>query len=88
MYWLKKTVMRISNRMYWGLFKGEEGFTRKVDAEEHDCQTLGTDLVWQDLSGVADQKTRPGQVVEEIVDVDHADDCFSGSLVSSDGVSG
>lgn len=54
-----------------------------VDEEEHDSETLGTNLEWKNFDGVTNEKTRPGQVVAGIVEIDHSDDGTSGSLVSS-----
>lgn len=52
-----------------------------VDEEEHDSETLGTNLEWENLDGVADEETRPGQVVAGIVQVDHSDDGTTSSGV-------
>ena len=45
----------------------EEG---QVDTQEHDGDALGADAVGQDLDTVADQQSRPGRVVEDVVDED------------------
>lgn len=54
-----------------------ERLTREIDTQEHDGQALGADLVGEDLGGVADEHARPGEVVEEVVNVDHSDDSFA-----------
>lgn len=35
-----------------------------LDSQVHDHQSLGTELVWQDLKSVGDKETRPGERVE------------------------
>lgn len=46
----------------------------KVHHEEHQSQTLCTEVVWQDLCAISDQKSRPCHVVEDVVDEYHGDD--------------
>jgi len=36
-----------------------------LDSQVHDHQSLGTELVWQDLKSVGDKETRPGERVED-----------------------
>lgn len=60
---------------------------RDIDSEERDRKTLGANVVRQDLHTVADQKTRPGEIIGEVVDVDHGDDAVCGRLGSRNGIS-
>lgn len=59
-----------------------------VDHEEHDGHTLSTDVVREDFDGVANQHTGPSPVVEEVVDVDEADDGVGGTSGAGDGEAG
>jgi hypothetical protein len=43
----------------------------QINHQEHDSNTLGTDMVRKNLDGVTDQETRPGRVVEDVVEEDH-----------------
>jgi len=52
-----------------------------VDHQEHESHTLGTNVVWKNLAGVTDEKTRPGHVVESVVDEDHGNDTLGGTTV-------
>lgn len=63
----------------------EEG---DVNHQEHGGHTLGAEAVRQNLSGVTDEKTRPGHVVEDVVDEDHGHNGTAGTAVSVDGVTG
>jgi len=44
-----------------------------VDHQEHDSETLGTNVVWQNFDGVTNKHTGPRNVVPEVVDVDHSE---------------
>lgn len=55
---------------------------REVNAEEHDRQTLGADVVGEDFSSVTEEKTRPGTVVTEVVQEDHGDDGVGSGFVA------
>jgi len=55
----------------------------EIDSEEENCETLCTNLVWQDLNTVTDQKTRPRAVVEDVVQEDEEDLGLSGGNDSS-----
>jgi len=63
----------------------EEG---NVDREPDNRHALCADVVGQDLDRVADKQPRPRQVVECVVDIDHADDAVCRRLVPGDGVAG
>lgn len=63
----------------------EEG---QVDAEEHDGETLGSDIVRENFGRVSEKETGPGAVVSEIVQEDHGDDSVGGALCAVDDVSG
>ena len=39
-----------------------------VDGQEHDSDALGADVEWKNLDTVADEQTRPGRVVADVVD--------------------
>lgn len=54
---------------------------RNIDKGEHVAHALGADGEGQNLDGVTDQETRPGDVVEGVVEEDHEDD---GAPVSLD----
>jgi len=53
-----------------------------VDEEEHDGETLGTNLERKNLDGVTDQETGPSQVVAGIVQVNHSNDSTTSSNAS------
>jgi hypothetical protein len=53
-----------------------------LNPEVHDHESLGANLVGQDLDGVRDEKTRPGKRVGNGEDPDHGDDSAAGSLAS------
>ena len=53
---------------------------RNVDHQEHESHTLGTEVVWENLASVTDEETRPGHVVEGVVDEDHDNDTSGGTL--------
>lgn len=55
---------------------------RQVDAHEQDRHSTGTDLVGQNLDGVADQQAGPGQIVAGEVQEDQGDDGGTGRLGS------
>lgn len=57
-----------------------------IDGQEHDRETLSTDRVRENLSSVADKKTRPGQVVEEVVDEDNANNSLTSGVSLSSSV--
>lgn len=57
-----------------------------IDGQEHDGETLGTDRVRENLSGVAYEETRPGQVVEEVVDEDDSDNGLTSRVCLGGGV--
>jgi len=56
---------------------GQDG----LDGQVHDHETLGTETEWQDLDGVGDEETRPGDGVEDTEDPDDWDLDVTGSLV-------
>ena len=58
---------------------------RNIDASEHVAHALGADGKGQDLNGVANKETGPGNVVEGVVEEDHEDDGASVSLDLGDG---
>lgn len=53
---------------------------REVDTSEHVAHGLGTDGVGQNLNGVTDKETGPGNVVECVVEEDHEHDSASVGL--------
>lgn len=63
----------------------EEG---QVNAEEHDGETLGSDVVGEDFGRISEKETGPGAVVGEIVQEDHGDDSVSSTLCAVHDVSG
>lgn len=56
----------------------------EVNASEHVAHGLGADGVGQNFDGVTDEKTRPGDVVERVVEEDHEDDGAAVGLDLSD----
>lgn len=53
-----------------------------VDSNVHDQHALGAELKGQDLDGVGDQETGPGEGVADTVEPEEADDGDTGALVS------
>lgn len=62
--------------------------TCRIDHQKDDRHALGADVVRKDLHRVSDQETRPGGVVEHVVDVDHGNDGPGRSMVPGDRVPG
>lgn len=63
-----------------------------LDGQVHDEDTLGAELVGEDLDGVGDEEARPGEGVgdavqpdEDDVGVADADDVLGGVLLAGDG---
>ena len=56
---------------------------RNVHHQEHKCHALCTNVVRQNFGRVRDKHARPGQVVEDVVDVNHSDYGIALSLDSS-----
>jgi len=55
-----------------------------LDEQVHQHETLSTNVERQDLDGVGDQKTGPGEVIGGGVNEDHGNDGLSGSWVPGD----
>lgn len=53
----------------------------KIDHGEHVAHSLGADAERQDLDGVPDEQTRPGDIVESVVQENHSNDCASIALL-------
>lgn len=53
-----------------------------LDPEVHDHETLGTNLEWQNLDGVCDEKTGPCKGIADAEDPDESDDSLSGGLAA------
>lgn len=51
-----------------------------LDADVENHETLGAQLVGQDLDGVADEEARPGQRVHDVEDPDEDDHGVAGTL--------
>lgn len=54
---------------------------RDVDGDVHDHHTLGAELEGQDLDGVGDEQTGPGEGVADTVEPEEDDDGDAGALV-------
>jgi hypothetical protein len=50
----------------------QQGSAHNIDHQEHDSETLSSNVVGKNLNGIADKHTRPCNVVPEVVDVDHS----------------
>lgn len=58
---------------------------RQVNGEPHAVHALSADVVRQNLNSVSDQQTRPGHVVETVVDEDKRDFAVCGGGVARSG---
>ena len=55
---------------------------RKIDSKPHAVHALSADVVWQNLHSVSDQQTRPGHVIETVIDEDKGNLAVCGGGVS------
>lgn len=46
--------------VHWGKM-----LTGKIDGEENNSHSLGADVIGENLDGVANKETRPGDIVED-----------------------
>jgi hypothetical protein len=53
-----------------------------LDEKVHNHEALGTDLEWQNLDRIGDEKTRPGQSVGDRENPDHGNDTLTSSLAA------
>jgi hypothetical protein len=67
-YWLLRELL-VLFRLDCDAFGLQE--ESNVDHQEHESHALGADAVGQDFCRVTHKKTRPGQVVEAVVEEDH-----------------
>ena len=58
---------------------------RQINGEPHAVHALSANVIWQNLNSVANKKTRPGHVVETVVDEDKRNLAVCGGGVSGSG---